>query len=177
MDQTLPAVTQDRTTPFQWSILFGTALILIGLDQIAKALVVRNLELYETWVPVPAFKDFFDITYTQNTGAAFGMLPSASVVFLLIAIIASAVIIYYYREVKGDAWFLRMTMGLMMGGAIGNAIDRLTRGFVVDFLHVFYDPLGFDYPIFNFADAAIVIGVLLLLLLRKYEQDQATSPD
>jgi signal peptidase II len=155
---------KTQTTPTQWIILFGTALTLILLDQITKTLVVQNLELYESWVPIPALKKVFDITYTQNTGAAFGILPSASVVFLTIALIASGVIIYYYREIQGSAWFVRIIMGLMMGGAIGNAIDRLTRGYVVDFFHVYYEPMGFDYPIFNIADSAIVIGVILLLI-------------
>ena len=154
----------------QWAILFGTALLLIVIDQIAKALVVENLLLYETWIPIPAIDDFFEITYTQNTGAAFGLLKSASNAFLVIAIVASAVIIYYYRQLRSRAWLLRVAMGLQLGGALGNAVDRVTRGFVVDFLHVYYEPIGFDWPIFNLADAAIVVGVLVLILLLGREE-------
>jgi signal peptidase II len=164
---------QDHTTNTtlqQWAILFGTALLLIVIDQIAKALVVANLQLYEAWIPIPALDAVFEITYTRNTGAAFGLLTSASNVFLVIAVIASAVIIYYYRHVPKEAIFLRIAMGLQLGGALGNAVDRLTRGFVVDFLHIYYDPIGFDWPIFNLADSAIVIGVLLLIILLGREE-------
>jgi len=173
--------TEPRhTTLFQWSILFGMAGLLLVCDQITKALVVDRMYLYETWVPVKALKNVFDITYTQNTGAAFGLLPSASGLFLLVAIIASFVIVYYYRQIRGSAWLLRVVMGLQLGGALGNAIDRVTRGFVVDFLHVFYKPVGFDFPIFNLADSAIVIGVGLLVIILSLEPEtkptDSTSP-
>ena len=158
-----------RTTLQQWALLFGTALLLIVVDQIAKALVVANLELYETWIPIPAIDAVFEITYTQNTGAAFGLLKSASNAFLVIAFIASVVIIYYYRHVRPDAVLIRVAMGLQLGGALGNAVDRVLRGFVVDFLHVYYEPIGFDWPIFNLADSAIVVGVVMLILLLERE--------
>jgi len=166
-----------RTTPQQWAILLGTALLLIVFDQIAKALVVANLQLYESWIPIPALDAFFEITYTQNTGAAFGLLKSASNVFLVVALVASVVIIYYYRHIPADAKFLRIAMGLQLGGALGNAVDRLTRGFVVDFLHVYYEPLGFDWPIFNVADSAVVIGVLLLIILLGRESKEDVESD
>lgn len=167
----------QKTTPGQWAILFGTALLLIVIDQIAKALVVENLLLYETWVPIPAIEDFFEITYTQNTGAAFGLLKSASNAFLVIAIIASGVIVYYYRQIRSRAFFLRAAMGLQLGGALGNAVDRVTRGFVVDFLHVYYEPIGFDWPVFNLADSAIVIGVVLLILLLGRDEEKSDLPE
>ena len=160
-----------QTTLFQWVILFGTAGLLLICDQLSKALVVDRLYLYETWVPVEALKSVFDITYTQNTGAAFGVLPSASGLFLLVAIIAGFVIVYYYRQIRGNAWLLRLVMGLQLGGALGNAIDRVTRGYVVDFLHVFYKPVGFDFPIFNLADSAIVIGVGVLVIILSLEPE------
>lgn len=155
----------QKTTPFQWGVLMVTAAAVIGLDQIAKGLVVAHLELYEVWLPIPAFRDFFEITYTNNTGAAFGIFQSAGTLFTIIAIVASGVIIYYYRQITGRAFLLRIALGLQLGGALGNVIDRIARGFVVDFLHVFYEPIGFDWPVFNFADSAIVVGVLLLLLM------------
>ena len=170
---------RPQTTIRQWALLFGTALLLIVVDQITKALIVANLELYEVWIPIPALDFIFEITYTQNTGAAFGLLKSASNAFLVIAFIASAVIIYYYRHVHPRALMIRVAMGLQLGGALGNAIDRVTRGFVVDFLHVYYEPVGFDFPIFNVADSAVVIGVALLILLlgRAEAQDEARQKD
>jgi len=168
-----PLMTENPPSPTtrkQWALLFGVVAVLLIADQITKALVVANLALYETWEPIPALRSVFNITYTQNTGAAFGLLPSASNFFLVVAIIASGVIIYYYRQIKEPAPFVRVALGLQLGGALGNAIDRITRGFVVDFLHIFYEPLGFDYPIFNLADAAIVIGVLVLVVLFSFEK-------
>lgn len=170
--------TPHKTTPAQWALLFGTAAFLLLIDQLTKAWVVANFTLYERKVPIPFLKDVFDFTYTQNTGAAFGLFSSASNIFLVIAVIASSVIIYYYRQVEGQALILRIAMGLQMGGALGNAIDRVTRGFVVDFLHVYYEPFGFDYPIFNVADAAVVIGVLTLVVIlwRTDEEKPASVP-
>ncbi|MFP4321521.1 MAG: signal peptidase II [Anaerolineales bacterium] len=153
------------TRPTHWLLLAGVVAVTLILDQITKAAVVANLSLYEDWTPIPALAEFFQITYTRNTGAAFGLFPTASNVFLVVAVIASGVIIYYYRQIRGNAWLLRIGMGMMMGGALGNALDRITRGYVVDFLHVFYEPIGFNYPVFNLADSGIVIGVFLLILL------------
>jgi signal peptidase II len=166
-----------QTTLAQWALLFGTAGLLLLLDQLTKAWVVANFTLYERQVPIPFLADVFNFTYTQNTGAAFGLFSSASNTFLVIACIATGVIIYYYRKIEGRALLLRLAMGFQMGGALGNAIDRVTRGFVVDFLHVFYEPLGFDYPIFNVADAAIVIGVLtLVIILWRTEEKKPEAP-
>ena len=165
--------SQNHTSRLHWAILFGVALTLIVIDQIAKAIIVANFELYETWIPIPALGRVFDITYTQNTGAAFGMFSSAGTFFLIVAGIATLVIIHYYRQIDEDAWPLRLAMGMQLGGALGNAIDRLTRGFVVDFIHVHYQP-HFDYPVFNIADGSIVIGVGMLLLLIWREDREKT---
>lgn len=156
---------ETSTKPQHWLFLIAVATSLILVDQLSKAWIVANLGLYESKELIPALADFFTLTYTRNTGAAFGLFQGVSNIFLVIALVATVVIVYYYRKLQGNYWFLRLGMGLMLGGAIGNAIDRVTRGYVVDFLHVFYDPLNFSYPIFNFADAAIVIGVGLLVLL------------
>ncbi|NJL92778.1 MAG: signal peptidase II [Anaerolineae bacterium] len=167
---------QPRTTPGQWAFLFGIAFLTLLLDQISKAVVVANLALYERRVPIPALADVFNITYTRNTGAAFGILPFASNVFLVIAVVASLFILYFYRKIEGRAWLIRAALGLQMGGALGNALDRITRGYVVDFLHVFYEPY-FNYPVFNLADSAIVIGVgILIILLWREDQQPRTAP-
>ena len=78
--------------------------------------------------------------------------------FLLIAIVVVSAIIYYYRQLPSGVLGMRLALGLQMGGALGNAIDRINRGYVVDFLHVH------DFPIFNIADSAIVVGVGLLII-------------
>jgi signal peptidase II len=164
--------SSSKTTTFQWAFLVSVALFIIALDQISKAIVLANLELYETWVPIPALSRVFEFTYTRNTGAAFGILSSASNFFLIIALVASVVIIYYYRQIDNSAWLIRIAMGLQLGGAIGNAVDRIVHGYVIDFIHVFYEP-HFDYPIFNIADSSIVVGVIVLMILLWQEERQA----
>lgn len=158
----------------RWSLLFGIAIFIILADQLTKTLVVANLSLYERWIPIDALSRVFSITYTRNTGMAFGMFQSGGMLFFLLAIIASLAIVYYYRKITGNAWLVRVAMGLQLGGAMGNAIDRLTRGYVVDFLHVYYEP-HFDFPIFNIADSAVVIGVLLLILIL-WHTDENPQP-
>ena len=174
-------MNQSKTTLFQWALLFTVALTVILLDQLTKWIVVNNLSLYETYAPIPAFERFFHFTFVRNTGAAFGLFSFAGNVFMVVAVIASGVIIYYYRQVEGKslgAWLMRLAMGMQMGGALGNALDRVTRGYVVDFIHVFYEPY-FDYPVFNIADCGVVIGVLMLIFLLWQEdkkRKQAEAP-
>lgn len=165
--------TKQSTTRAPWGLLFGVAGIIILIDQLSKAWIVANFGLYESRAPIPALSDVFSLTYTRNTGAAFGLFPSASLFFLVVAVIATIFIMYTYRQVQGQnwrAWLLRAAFGLMMAGALGNAIDRVTRGYVVDFLHVYYEPLNFDFPIFNVADMAVVIGVGSLILFMGWER-------
>ncbi len=165
--------SSERTTP-RWYLLFVTAGCIIGFDQFTKALVVANLDLYEKWIPIDAFGRVFSFTYTRNTGAAFGMFQSGGMLFLVLAVIASFAILYYYRQIEGSAWLVRLALGLQLGGALGNAIDRVTRGYVVDFLHVYYEP-HFDFPVFNIADSAIVTGVLILIALL-WNADSKENP-
>lgn len=167
-------VSPPKTALRHWLFLLLVACGVLALDQLTKWLVVQNLALYETWVPIPALEGVFDITYTRNTGAAFGVFSSAGNLFMVFALIASVFILYYYRQIEGEAWLLRATLGLQLAGALGNAIDRITRGYVVDFIHVFYEP-HFDYPIFNVADSAIVMGVGILMLLLWREERRSKN--
>jgi signal peptidase II len=164
---------ENQTKTQHWVFLGAVVSLVLLLDQVTKALIVANFSLYERWTPIPLLSNFFEITYTRNTGAAFGMFQSAGNIFLVIATVASVVIIYYYRQLPAEAWAIRLALGMQMGGALGNALDRLTRGHVVDFLHVFYRP-HFDYPVFNLADSFIVTGVLLLIFwLWRADQQEA----
>ncbi|MBL1135231.1 MAG: signal peptidase II [Chloroflexi bacterium] len=161
-DSPNPAPENTAATP-QWALLFGVAVQTIITDQITKWIVVQSLDYGETWVPIPALKSIFDITYTRNTGAAFGMAQEFGNIFLLIAVVVVGAIVYYYRKLPTGSWLVRLTLGLQMGGALGNALDRITRGYVVDFFHVH------GYPIFNVADSSIVVGVVVLVMLLWWE--------
>jgi signal peptidase II len=154
-----------------WLILLAGAGLLAVIDQASKALIVRSLALYEQWAPIPALASIFTLTYTQNTGAAFSMLPAGGVFFTLVGFITIGVILVYYRTLAAAGGLARLGLVLFLGGTLGNLIDRLRTGYVVDFLHVH------GLPIFNIADLGIVGGVsLLFLALWREDRREADGP-
>lgn len=168
-DRSVTATTPRRVA-VRWLLLAWVVALAILADQASKAYVVRHLGLHESWAPVSALEQVFRFTHVHNTGAAFGLFPQGGVVFLIIAVIVSAVILYYYRQVSSDGWLLRLALGLQLGGALGNVIDRVRLGYVVDFLDVW------RWPVFNVADSCIVIGVGLLMLLMLREERRGRQP-
>lgn len=141
------------------------ATIVIILDQLSKWLVVKSIPLYDK---VP-FLPFLDITHIRNPGAAFGIfsdLPEhVRLVFFAIVLITAVVVILYFLNKTGPTdKLLRFSLGLILGGAIGNSIDRFRLRYVTDFIdfHWFGNP-ALHYPPFNIADSAITIGVILIL--------------
>lgn len=139
-------------------VLFTIALVVLLADQASKAWVIENIPLNTTYEIFPPLKDIFVLTYITNSGAAFGMFPQLSLVFTFVALVVSCVIVWYYRSIPAGQWLVRLSLGLQLGGAIGNLIDRLRFGAVTDLLYIRY------VPVFNFADVAIVTGVGLLML-------------
>jgi len=144
-----------------------TAALVLLADQISKQIVVDNLQRYQEWAPIPALQWLFAITYTTNTGAAFGLFPNGSVFFAVIAIGVALAILIYHRQLATRQWLLRLGLGLQLGGAVGNLFDRLTRGHVVDFIHFKF------WPVFNVADSCIFVGVALMAycLLREGKEN------
>lgn len=138
------------------AVLFGIALVVIVLDQYTKALVRQNLPLNTSWMPIPWLDPFVTLTHVRNTGAAFGLFPSLGGVFRLVSLVVVVAIIFFFRQLAATSWLLRIALGLQLGGAAGNLIDRLTLGYVTDFVDVRV------WPIFNVADSAIVVGTALL---------------
>ena len=151
-----------------WWVLPALASLVVAADQISKHLVVMNLELYESWVPIPALAKWFDILHVTNTGSAFGLFQNGGLLFVGVAIFVSLAILVYYRYVPDGEWLTRISLGLQLGGALGNLIDRLRVGHVVDFVNLHF------WPVFNVADASIVCGVCLLayLLLREEQAER-----
>jgi signal peptidase II len=141
-------------------ILFGVAGLIIVLDQWTKWLVRENIAFGAQWLPegLNWLSPYARIVYWHNSGAAFGMFQNASMIFTVLAFIVIGAIIYYYPQVETADWTLRLAMGLQMGGAAGNLIDRLTIGKVTDFISI-----G-TFPVFNVADSSISVGVAVLLL-------------
>ena len=142
-----------------WPIATIAALI-VALDQWTKWLVRVNIPDGGVWLPesLAWLSPYARIVHWHNTGAAFGMFQNASMVFTVLAFIVIAAILYYYPHVENSDWSLRLAMSMQLGGAIGNLIDRLTRGRVTDFISI-----G-TFPVFNVADASISVGAVVLLL-------------
>jgi signal peptidase II len=138
--------------------LFSLAGIIVILDQFTKALVRQNLALGDVWTPWPWLMPFARIVHWKNTGAAFGMLQGFGDVFTILAIIVAIAILYYYPQVPKEDWMLRLAMGLQLGGALGNLVDRLAIGSVTDFIMI-----G-NFPVFNISDASISVGVAILII-------------
>lgn len=137
-----------------WIII---SVLLIVIDQLSKLYFLYNQLLYNGYVIIDKF---FYLTYLENRGAAFGIFQDGRWFFIITTIIASGVIVWYF--IKNNNFLLRVSLMLIVSGGIGNLIDRVFRGFVVDFLD-FY-PFGYDFPIFNFADICVTVGVFLFVI-------------
>ncbi|CAG0962388.1 signal peptidase II [Anaerolineae bacterium] len=137
--------------------LLVIALIILIADQASKVWVIQNIPLNTTLDIIPPLSGIFVLTHITNSGAAFGLFPQLSLVFTLIALAVSLVIVFYNRSIPSDQWLVRLSLGLQLGGALGNLVDRLRFGSVIDLLYVRY------FPVFNIADSAIVCGVILLM--------------
>ncbi len=139
-------------------VLFSIVGLILLLDQYTKALVRENIALGEMWAPWTWILPYARIVNWYNTGVAFGMLQGMGHIFSVVAVIVSIAIVYYFPRVPASDWTLRLAMGMQMGGALGNLIDRVTQGHVTDFISV-----G-NFAVFNVADASISTGVVILLL-------------
>jgi len=140
------------------------AVAVVILDQITKALVRPALALHDSVVVIPGYVDF---TRVHNTGAAFGMLnavefPFKAVVLSLVALIALGGVAWYAATVPLGDRLARIGIAGVLGGAIGNLIDRATAGYVLDFVDAYWN--GWHFWAFNVADAAITIGVIFMIL-------------
>lgn len=149
-------------------IYYLIALIVIAVDQATKRLVANNLEIGESHSVIGGF---FEITSHRNRGAAFSILQEQRVFFIIITIIVVSGLIWYMRRTIGRKQaLLSSALGLVLGGALGNFIDRARTGEVVDFMKFrfrfdwFGHPVDYTFAIFNVADACICIGVALIFL-------------
>ncbi len=148
--------------------------VVIVLDQVTKWLMVSWLALYETVAVMP----YFNLTMAHNYGAAFSFLAQAGGwqrwFFIVLAVVISIVLIVWLAKLKPHAKLEAISLSLILGGAIGNVIDRIVYGYVVDFLDVYIG--SSHWPAFNVADSAICIGAVLLILDSfKSEPESQTS--
>ncbi|MDA1062609.1 MAG: signal peptidase II [Chloroflexi bacterium] len=145
------------------------AVAVVALDQATKAIVRGWLDQREVW---PDGFDLIRITHVENSGAAFGILQGAGPLLIVSSLVGVAVVIFFLRSAPAGDRLYSTALALILGGAVGNLIDRLLRGEVTDFI----DPT--HYPAFNLADSAIVVGVCALILLAFRPEHPATAvPD
>jgi signal peptidase II len=145
--------------PLRGLLFLGVAALVVVLDQVTKRLAEDRLRGQRS---VPLVDDILRLTYVENRGAAFGLLQDQTTFFVLVGIIVIGVIAASYRYLPRSGFLLHLALGLQLGGAIGNLIDRVRQGYVVDFVDFGYRANW--WPVFNVADSAIVIGVALLAL-------------
>ncbi len=155
-------------------IFLVVALFVVLLDQISKNLVVTSLKVRQSWDIAPWLTPFFRITHVTNTGVAFGLFPGVGASFAIVPVIVAVMIFVYSLSLPAQDRLTRVVLALPLGGAIGNLVDRLRQGFVVDFIDLNFWPLR-EWPIFNLADTSIVAGVVLLSLLMLWEERRERS--
>ncbi len=141
----------------KWIML---AAVIVALDQLTKYFIVQKFVLHETLLVTP----FFNLVRVHNTGAAFSMLAEAGgwqrVFFIAVAVVASVWVVWLLHKFPQQKWFC-LALAMILGGAVGNLIDRVLFGAVVDFVQVHY--AGYYFPAFNVADSAITCGAGLLI--------------
>lgn len=140
--------------------VYLTSIIVLLIDQIVKLLIKTNMNLNEEISIIP---NFFSIQYLKNTGAAFSILENQTILLAITSIICISVIIYYLKKEENLTTAMYLSFGLVLGGILGNLIDRIVYQGVIDFLS--FQIFNYNFPVFNIADIGITIGVLLLIII------------
>ena len=166
----MPEPPKGRTPLYRdWTLLQMAALVL-ALDQLTKFVVRQTLEWHYSW----PYHGFFRFTHVQNTGSAFGLFQGHNLPLLFVSLVGVVVLAYIYRSQERPGLLMRTSIALMLGGAVGNLLDRIVQGHVTDFIDI-----G-PWPVFNLADSAIVIGLVLmawLLVMRRNDPDEGAATD
>jgi signal peptidase II len=157
-------------SPRRLALVASIAVLVFALDRITKTWVQENIPLHEGRQVVG---DYVRIVHTQNTGAAFGLLPERTTLLSVLSVLAVLAIVYYYRQFANSSPLVTATLGMQLGGAFGNLLDRVTQGYVVDFVDVGI-PGGWRFWAFNVADSSIVLGILCVTLLLWREERRST---
>jgi signal peptidase II len=152
-------------------VYFGIAILSIAIDQLTKWMASTHLTLHEQNPVMPSF----NLTLMHNYGAAFSFLSNAGGwqrwFFTIVAIAISIVLIVWIIRLKDNEKWLGVSLALVLGGAIGNLIDRLAYGYVVDFIQWYYD--RFYWPAFNIADSSIFVGAAMLLVSSFFAEPES----
>jgi signal peptidase II len=146
---------------------FGISFLVIAIDQISKFLTKTFMHVSQS---EEVFGDFLRYTYIENPGMAFGIQIGNRTLFTIFSIVASLVIFIYLIRTKGDQKYVKLALSLILGGAIGNLIDRVLFGSVVDFIDMGIGDLR--WPVFNVADMSVSIGMIILVFFILFEKKQ-----
>jgi signal peptidase II len=160
----------------KYIIFLLTAPVIVIIDQVTKATIDSTMALHDSLAVIPGF---FSITYVRNPGAAFGFLAGASpmfrsIFFLCITAAAIGLILYYISKSQNDEPLLIFALSLILSGAVGNFIDRIKIGEVIDFLDVYIG--SHHWPAFNVADSAISVGAVILIIAM-YRRGKSRGAD
>jgi signal peptidase II len=158
-----PARGRQKIGAGQWAVFLGIAAAVVVLDQASKRFIDRSLDLFQSW---PSESWPVHIVRETNTGAAFSILQDQTAFLIVTSLIGLGAILLFFFYPPFDHPMLRVALGLMLGGAIGNLIDRVALGSVTDFIQFPH------YPAFNVADSCIVIGVLILVWFLVFRDDR-----
>jgi signal peptidase II len=147
------------------AVYLGLVGLLVALDQLTKALVAGRVDLYRS---VPVIPGFFNITHIRNSGAIFGFFSNSESLPVFIGLraatfLALGFVIYYFIKAPVGATLPKISLALILAGALGNFFDRLFRGYVTDFLDFYLGQRHF--PFFNVADSCITVGAALLIII------------
>jgi signal peptidase II len=157
--------------PSRLLLVASVAVVVFVIDRVTKAWVSENIPL---GTARPIVGDYVRIVHAQNTGAAFGLLPERTTLLSVLSVVAVLAIVYYYRQIASNSALVSATLGMQLGGAFGNLLDRITQGYVVDFVDVGIGDVRFWA--FNVADSSIVVGIILVTLALWYEEHRAATP-
>jgi len=152
-------------------LVIAVAVFVFGLDRITKLLVETNLPVGGS---VDVVGQWLRISHVTNTGAAFGLLPERTTLLSILSVGAVLAIVFYYRRLAADSRLIAATLGMQLGGAFGNLIDRIGQGYVVDFVDVGI-PGGVRFWSFNVADSSIVVGIIAVTVLLWWQERQQPS--
>lgn len=140
-------------------IIYTIGMFFMLLDQLIKLIVIKNMTIFQEIKIIPKF---FSIYYIENTGAAFSILGNKTILLIIISILCLILLKRYINSLKEVTILKIISLGIMLGGILGNLFDRILYNAVIDYLS--FDIFGYSFPVFNLADAGITIGALLLIV-------------
>ena len=155
---------------------FLVVVVLMGLDQLTKMLIYRSITVHGSREVIPGF---FNLTHVRNRGAIFGFFSHSDsrilYIFLtLVSVAALGLVIYYFFKTPVSERLMKISLSMILAGALGNLIDRLFRGYVIDFLDFYVK--GWHWPSFNVADSCITVGASLLIFILIFKRGQECTP-